>query len=100
MSGQVVDLRLERCKRAIDAQPAVKAALTAALDKPGVPVITEEQNSTLGALWRRFHQEADQLIGFMEHIGIAGDSAKQFRKQIHVVRSEILAARVRRDLAK
>ena len=26
--------------------------------------------------------------------------AKQFRKQIHVVRSEILAARVRRDLAK
>lgn len=100
MSGQVVNLNAERFRRAVEAQPLIKAAVDTALNKPGVPVITEEQSSTLGALYRRFYQEMNQLVGFMEQIGIAGDASRDMRTKAHNIKNEILAARVRRDLAK
>jgi hypothetical protein len=102
LRSEVVHLDAERLKRAFangwrPGPPLATPARTPRFMKPDVPVISAEQNATLGALYRRFHAEADQLIGYMEHIGIAGDASRELRKKLHAVRSEILAARVRRD---
>lgn len=64
------------------------------------PIISQEQSAHLGCLYRRLHREADQLIGYMEQIGIAGTASRDLRAKLHAIKSEIIAARVRRDLSK
>lgn len=102
LGSQVVHLDAERLKRDYAKgwrpdPPLATPSRTPSFLRPDVPIISSEQNATLGALYRRFHAEADQLLGYMEHIGIAGDASRELRKKLHAVRSEILAARVRRD---
>ena len=48
-------------------------------------------------LFRRFNAETEQLMGFMEKIGIGSEHSRECRKYVHAIKSDLLAVRVLRD---
>ena len=108
MAGNVVSLDTARAAR--EGTNIVKreqrASLAAARDgsKAHAPAphasmhaISALDSQLLMTLYRRFYRETDQLVGFMEKLGIGSPAARQFRKDVHIIKNEILAVRVLRN---
>lgn len=97
MTGTV--LRVNFRKTAGSNVPSSTAVPTAPISAI-MHVISQADGDTLRALWRRFSSDAEQLMAYMERIGIGSPHSREFQKAVLMIKADLLAARVLRDQSK